>query len=75
MSSSVDCRSKASASTFASDWTKSTSPAEGQTRVYVAGEPEAESEKRRLREGIPINATLMGLVNDLAKGLGIPALG
>src|SRR5882762_8894110 len=56
------------------DSVKSTSPAEGQTRVYVAGEPEAESEKRRLREGIPINATLMGLVNDLAKGLGVPAL-
>jgi LDH2 family malate/lactate/ureidoglycolate dehydrogenase len=56
------------------DSVKSTSPAEGQTRVYVAGEPEAESEKRRLREGIPINATLMQLVNDLAKGLGVPPL-
>jgi LDH2 family malate/lactate/ureidoglycolate dehydrogenase len=56
------------------DSVKSTSPAEGQTRVYVAGEPEAESEKRRLREGIPINATLMGLVNDLARGLGVPPL-
>jgi hypothetical protein len=27
-----------------------------------------------LREGIPVNATLMQLVNDLAKGLGIPPL-
>jgi LDH2 family malate/lactate/ureidoglycolate dehydrogenase len=57
------------------DSVKSTPPAEGQTRVYVAGEPEAESERRRLREGIPLNATLMALVNDLARDLGVPALG
>ena len=56
------------------DSVKSTPTVEGQARVYVAGEPEAESEKRRLREGIPINATLMQLVNDLAKGLGVPPL-
>ena len=56
------------------DSVKSTATAEGQTRVFVAGEPEAESERRRLREGIPINATLMQLVNDLARGLGSPPL-
>jgi LDH2 family malate/lactate/ureidoglycolate dehydrogenase len=56
------------------DSVKSTPTTEGQTRVYVAGEPEAESERRRMREGIPINATLLGLVNDLAPDLGIPAL-
>jgi len=56
------------------DSVKSTPPADGQTRVYVAGEPEAESEQRRRREGIPLNATLLGLVNDLARGLGVAPL-
>jgi LDH2 family malate/lactate/ureidoglycolate dehydrogenase len=56
------------------DSVKSTPPAEGQARVLVAGEPEAESETRRRREGIPLNATLLGLVNDLARGLGVEPL-
>jgi len=56
------------------DSVKSTPPVEGQPRVYVAGEPEAESEQRRRREGIPVNATLLGLVNDLAGNLGVPPL-
>ena len=56
------------------DSVKGSPPAEGQTRVFVAGEPEAECERRRLREGIPISNTLLGLVNDLAGGLRIPPL-
>jgi LDH2 family malate/lactate/ureidoglycolate dehydrogenase len=56
------------------DSVKATPVAEGQTRVYVAGEPEAECEARRRREGIPVGATLLRLVNDLARGLGIAAL-
>jgi LDH2 family malate/lactate/ureidoglycolate dehydrogenase len=40
----------------------------------VAGQPEAECERRRLREGIPISHTLLGLVNDLASDLRIPPL-
>jgi LDH2 family malate/lactate/ureidoglycolate dehydrogenase len=56
------------------DSVKSSPPAEGQMRVFVAGEPEAESERRRLREGIPISRTLLGLVNEIASGLGVAAL-
>jgi LDH2 family malate/lactate/ureidoglycolate dehydrogenase len=56
------------------DSVKATAPAEGQRRVYVAGEPEADCEQRRRREGIPLNATLLGLVNDLARDLGLPPL-
>lgn len=56
------------------DSVKSSPPAEGQTRVFVAGEPEAETERRRLREGIPLSHTLLGLVNDIASSLGIARL-
>jgi LDH2 family malate/lactate/ureidoglycolate dehydrogenase len=56
------------------DSVKSTATAEGASRVYVAGEPEAEAERVRRREGIPVNATLLGLVNDLARSLGVPRL-
>jgi LDH2 family malate/lactate/ureidoglycolate dehydrogenase len=56
------------------DSVKASPPADGQTRVFVAGEPEAETERRRLREGIPISRTLLGLVNDIASGLGLAAL-
>jgi LDH2 family malate/lactate/ureidoglycolate dehydrogenase len=56
------------------DSVKAAPPAEGQTRVYVAGEPEAECERRRLREGIPISRTLLRLCNELASGLGVASL-
>jgi LDH2 family malate/lactate/ureidoglycolate dehydrogenase len=54
---------------------KSSPVAEGQTRVYVAGEPEAETEARRRREGIPLSQTLLGLCNAIAKDLGLAPLG
>src|SRR5213080_3259777 len=53
------------------DSLKSTPPAEGQTRVYVAGEPEAESEARRRREGIPLSPGLIERVGVLARMLGL----
>ena len=56
------------------DSVKSSPPAEGQMRVFVAGEPEAESERRRLHEGIPISRTLLGLVNEIASGLRLAPL-
>ena len=56
------------------DSVKSSPAAEGQTRVYVAGEPEAETEARRRREGIPVSQTLLGLCNAIAKNLGVPPL-
>jgi LDH2 family malate/lactate/ureidoglycolate dehydrogenase len=53
---------------------KRTPPAEGQARVLVAGEPEAECEVRRRREGIPVSNTLLALCNGIAKSLGVPPL-
>jgi LDH2 family malate/lactate/ureidoglycolate dehydrogenase len=56
------------------DSVKSSPPAEGQTRVFVAGEPEDQCHRRRLQEGIPISNTLLGLVNDIARGFSLPVL-
>jgi LDH2 family malate/lactate/ureidoglycolate dehydrogenase len=48
--------------------------AEGQERIYTAGEPEAECERRRLVEGIPLAPALVGQVNEIADSLGVPPL-
>src|SRR5919197_5632412 len=56
------------------DSLKSTPPAEGQTRVYVAGEPEAECEARRRRDGIPLSPGLVERVGVLARLLGLRPL-
>jgi LDH2 family malate/lactate/ureidoglycolate dehydrogenase len=56
------------------DSLKATPRADGQTRVYVAGEPEAECEARRRREGIPLSPGLIAKVKDLAGTLGIRPL-
>ncbi len=53
---------------------KATPPAEGETRVWVAGEPETECEKRRLVEGIPLAPTLVRQVNEIARSLGVAPL-
>jgi len=56
------------------DSLKATPPAEGQSRVYVAGEPEAECEARRRREGIPLSPGLIERVGVLARALGVRPL-
>src|SRR5687767_10532712 len=56
------------------DSLKSTPTAEGESRVYVAGEPEAECEKERLAKGIPLAPALVEQVNVIASGLGVPKL-
>jgi LDH2 family malate/lactate/ureidoglycolate dehydrogenase len=53
---------------------KSSPPAEGQERIYVAGEPEAETEQRRRVEGIPLAPALVRQVNDIAASLRVPPL-
>ena len=57
------------------DSLKSTPLAPGQERVYVAGEPEVESEKARRRDGIPLAPALVAQANELARGLSISPLG
>jgi LDH2 family malate/lactate/ureidoglycolate dehydrogenase len=56
------------------DSLKATPLAEGRDRIYVAGEPEAESEVRRRRDGIPLSPALVGRVDDIAKSLGVAPL-
>ena len=53
---------------------KSSPRAEGEDCIYVAGEPEAETEKRRRVEGIPIAPALVRQVNDIAASLGVARL-
>ncbi|HEV7264529.1 MAG TPA: Ldh family oxidoreductase [Falsiroseomonas sp.] len=42
--------------------------------VLVAGDPEAESRERRLREGIPISPTLAAQLRGVAERAGVPCL-
>jgi len=48
--------------------------ADGQERVYAAGEPEAETEAYRRRHGIPIAPALAMQVNEIAAELGVEPL-
>ncbi len=43
----------------------------GQDRIYIAGEKAFEAHERNLREGIPINATVLADLRSLAGELGI----
>jgi LDH2 family malate/lactate/ureidoglycolate dehydrogenase len=51
---------------------KSGPPAEGQDRIYVAGEPEWESERRRRRDGIPLAPGLVAQLRRVAEEVGVP---
>ena len=46
--------------------------AEGQERIYVAGEPEFESERRRRKDGLPLAPVLVAQCNAIARDLGSP---
>jgi len=49
--------------------------AEGQERIYVAGEPEAESEQRRRKDGIPLAPVLVvAQCDEFARELGVAPL-
>lgn len=54
---------------------KATTPAAGQARVYVAGEPEVEAEGERRRTGIPVAPALVAQCDEIARGLGVAPLG
>ena len=54
---------------------KSSPKADGHTRIWIAGEPEAECEEKRRRDGIPLAPAPVGQCGEIAKGLGVPALG
>jgi L-2-hydroxycarboxylate dehydrogenase (NAD+) len=53
---------------------KRSAPAPGQSRVYVAGEPEQESTERYRREGVPINERVFEVLDAMAGRLGIAKL-
>jgi LDH2 family malate/lactate/ureidoglycolate dehydrogenase len=56
------------------DALQSSAKAEGHDRIYVAGEPEAESEQRRRVEGIPLAPALLRQCDDIARSLGVRVL-
>ncbi|MBI4587278.1 MAG: Ldh family oxidoreductase [Candidatus Rokubacteria bacterium] len=53
---------------------KQSPKAEGEERIYTAGEPEAECEQRRLAEGIPLAPVLVRQVNEIARARGVRPL-
>ncbi len=53
---------------------RSSPRAEGQERIYVAGEPELESEQRRRKDGIPLAPVLVAQCNGIARDFGVPSL-
>jgi L-2-hydroxycarboxylate dehydrogenase (NAD+) len=51
---------------------KESPKAEGQHRIYVAGEPEWECEERRRREGIPLAPGLVGQLREVSVESAVP---
>jgi len=56
------------------DALKSSPRAEGQERIYVAGEPEFECAQQRRRDGIPLAPVLVGQCQAFARELGVDPL-
>ena len=56
------------------DALKSSPRAEGQERIYVAGEPEFDSEQRRRKDGIPLAPVLVAQCDDFARDFGVTPL-
>jgi L-2-hydroxycarboxylate dehydrogenase (NAD+) len=51
---------------------KESRKAEGQDRIYVAGEPESECEQRRRRDGIPLAPGLVAQLQELSSEVAVP---
>jgi LDH2 family malate/lactate/ureidoglycolate dehydrogenase len=51
-----------------------TPPADPALPVLVAGDPEAESRERRLRDGIPISPSLSAQLREVCRTAGVPCL-
>ena len=51
---------------------KSTTPIEGQDRVFVAGEIEFETAKERTAMGIPLHRSVLDGLKEVSKQLSIP---
>jgi L-2-hydroxycarboxylate dehydrogenase (NAD+) len=51
---------------------KDSRKAEGQDRIYVAGEPESECEQRRRRDGIPLAPGLVAQLQELSSEVAVP---
>ena len=52
---------------------KNSPRADGHTRIWIAGEPEAESEQKRRRDGIPLAPALVGQCKEMARALRVPS--
>lgn len=53
---------------------RSAQPIEGQEKVLVPGDAEAETAMQRLRDGIPLNPAVLSDLNQLADKLNVPAI-
>ena len=51
---------------------KDSPKAEGQDRIYVAGEPEWECERERRRDGIPLAPALIAQLREVSAEAGVP---
>jgi LDH2 family malate/lactate/ureidoglycolate dehydrogenase len=51
---------------------KSTPPARGQERVYVAGEIEFETAQERAEHGIPLHSSVLDGLRAVGAQLGVP---
>ncbi len=54
------------------EWVRASPPLRGVDHVRLAGEPERESRRARLAEGIPIDATTWQQILDAAEAVGLP---
>ena len=50
---------------------RATPPAKGHDRVYVAGDPDAESEVERRRDGIPLHKDVVAYLRNLAREMDV----
>ncbi len=53
---------------------RSAQPVAGKERVFVPGDPEAETSTRRLQQGIPVNPVVLNDLHELARKLSVPAI-
>jgi len=51
---------------------KDTSKAEGQSRIYIHGEKEFETEEERRKKGIPLHPQVTDTLRDLSEEFGVP---
>jgi len=52
---------------------KESEKSEGETRIYIPGEKELETEEKRRREGIPLHYQVVHSLEKMASSVGLPS--